>query len=50
MKLSICEPDHRIPYSSAKAEAKRKGTTVQEEQKKLEEAAESNDEADTSEE
>jgi len=35
MKLSICEPDHRIPYSSAKAEAKRKGTTVQEEQKKL---------------
>ena len=33
MKLSICEPDHRIPYSSAKAE--RNGTTIQEEQQKL---------------
>ena len=35
MKLSECEPDHRIPYSSAKAEAERNGTTVEEEQKKL---------------
>jgi hypothetical protein len=35
MKLSICEPDHRIPYSSAKDEAERNGTTVQEEQQKL---------------
>ena len=35
MKLSICEPDHRIPYSSAKAEAERNGTTIEEEQRKL---------------
>ena len=35
MKLSECEPDHRIPYSSAKAEAERNGTTVEEEQRKL---------------
>ena len=35
MKLSECEPDHRIPYSSAKAEAERNGTTIQEEQAKL---------------
>jgi hypothetical protein len=35
MKFSECEPDHRIPYSSAKAEAERNGTTVQEEQRKL---------------
>ena len=35
MKLSQCDPDHRIPYSSAVAEAKRNGTSVQEEQSKL---------------
>ena len=35
MKLSICEPDHRIPYSSAKDEAERNGTTIEEEQRKL---------------
>jgi hypothetical protein len=35
MKLSECDPDHRIPYSTAVAEAERNGTTVQEEQRKL---------------
>ena len=35
MKLSVCEPDHRIPYSSAQKEAERKGTSVEEERKRL---------------
>ena len=35
MKLSECDPDHRIPYSSAVKEAERNGTTVEEEQRKL---------------
>ena len=35
MKLNECEPDHRIPYGSAVDEAERNGTTVEEEQRKL---------------
>jgi len=35
MPLAQCEPDHRIPYGSAADEAKRNGTTKEEEQAKL---------------